>query len=705
MAPPESTAPRDFRYFTPEPTVVSEAQQPSPPRAQPRLKLRRNASHAAGPTQSFLASVATVDVAIPSIEFPDSTEDCEMVDVGSSDVDTALLSPKRVASPPKTPMPTQSHGDMYRRTDWYAATPRSPDRPSSSYSNPSNCSDDSYFSGNNTMRSNGTMCTSPESDIGDPFVATPHKKHAKHATVTDEVDEPTASPQAQARTQAQAQAQAQARSKKYPDVPWTKDQSDHLLRTYHLYLQDPTVTPFRMERNSIPPEGIVYRVSKEAKRSWKGPKPKKSKLDNGKDIQQRPTNLTVEAALLMKPISGGIDFANSRGRSMSPAGDAPMPYIKWPHSGAATRSHLRDMCRNNYDQSAQMYMYLQTRCMTPFTQQRAAYTYVPVGYIPVYAAFSTKDVALSLATSTSESMQPDGPLAGLSLNSPPAVPEIKVMNETNVRDYGLNTSNTLPKRLGSPFSAKTYGPQTSKPLHSTGSGVSKSLNSTLRPSQSTITARKPLRSPLQLDDFRPLTGTQKRRAQHDLEYEMNASGAVTRPTILDNKVFGTPSDRRVRNRGHTIGDAGSRQRNYACFAPQSINFASPENDVFGATHRGTQSAGQTLSRGHGLPKLGLLPPPVFKMPGRPVPEHSTFPGRVSSSCEDPFQSQAHEMNMGTVRHRPYHTTQATQHQTRHSIESFDFTQGPAMRSRLAQMDQRLNEFNQNQKPRGGAGGL
>jgi hypothetical protein len=648
---------------------------------------RRNVSRTSGPTESFLASVAAADLAIPSIEFPDS-EDCEMGgDAGPLNLNVGFLSPRRGASPPRTPMPglsDESHGDGHRRTDWYASTPGSPDsltRPSSP-SDPSNWSDDSYFSGDNTMRSNGTICTSPESEVGESlFYARLRKgKHAKHATVEDDVEiqHPVAN--------------LQVRSKKYAEVGWTKDQSDHLLRTYHLYLQDPTVTPFRMDNTSIPPEGIIYRVSKEAKRSWKGLKSKKtSKSDQKKVVQQRTSSLTVESALM--------DFANSRARSLTPTGDAPMAYIKWPHSGAATRSHLRSLCKNNYDQSAQMYMYLQTRSTTPFTQNRDPdYMHISEDFDMSFTApgdstssFSTKDIALSLATSTLETMQPDGPLARLASGSLRVIPAINIMNETNVRDFAINTSNMIPRRLGSPFSAKTYGPQSSKTFHS---GVSKSLNSTSRVPQShsnTIAARGPLRSPVQFDPSRSLNGTQKRRAQHDLEDELTSNGAVSRPSIMDNEFFGPPiepAQRRVRSRGHTVGDASLRHRDYAYFAPQSINFVSSQNDVFGPSrHRATQSASHSLSKAKGFPMLGLLPPPVFKLPGRPVPEHSTYPRRVPNPRDDTFSFPGSPRHMATVRRRPYHTTQNAQHQSRHSIESFDFSQRPALPPYSAPLDE------------------
>ncbi|OBT84780.1 hypothetical protein VE02_08100 [Pseudogymnoascus sp. 03VT05] len=652
MLPSEASAlSRNSRYCTPEPTAMADLPEPSAPRAQPRLRIkRRNISHAAGPTDAFLASVAAADVPIPSIEFPNAAGDCEMVDAGAAQ---GCLSPLSRPSPPKTPMPGQSspyHGDGYRRTDWYASTPDTPDRPSSSHSDPSNWSDDSYFSGNNTMRSNGTICTSPDSEMGDPFISTPQKEAKnKHTLTYNEVYDATSN------------QYSQARGKKYVESRWTKDQSDHLLRTYHLYLQDPTVTPFRMENSRIPPEGIVRRVSKEAKRSWKGPKPKKqSKLEKGKERQYPGSNLTVESAYLAPLNSDAMDFA--RGRSPTPTGDAPKAYIKWAHSGAATRSHLRQLCKYNYDQSAQMYMYLQGRATTPFSQARddASTTYLlgearaPADTQP----FSTKSIVLSLATSASETMQPGGPLARLALSPP-------MNTTTSIRDFATPPT----RRLGSPFAAKTYGPQSSRPHLPAPS--SKSLASTLRPST--------------------LTGTQKRRAMHDPE-----DSRSSRPSILSANFFGPPTEptaenqqendqRRVRSRGYTVNDASVRSRDYALFAPRSINFASPANDVFGPepspgptsrTHSRTQSARNSWSRVTGA--AALLPPPVFRLNGSGRQENSTFPRRAHGVTELDV--------VGGVR---WSTFQNTGRQVRHSIESFDFAPSP-MRARLEEMSERMD---------------
>ncbi|KFY16316.1 hypothetical protein V491_05364, partial [Pseudogymnoascus sp. VKM F-3775] len=186
-----------------------------------------------------------------------------------------------------------------------------------------------------------------------------------------------------------------------------------------------------------------------------------------------------------------------------------------------------------------------------------------------------------------------------------------------------------------------------------------------------------------------LTGTQKRRALHDPE-----DARSSRPSILSANVFGPPAEpsadqqqeqerdqRRVRSRGYTVNDASVRRRDYALFAPRSINFASPANDVFGPepspgpTSR-TQSARNSWSRAVGA--AALLPPPVFRLNGSERNENSTFPRRGHGVTEMDV--------VGGVRWSTFHNTGRP---VRHSIESFDFAPSP-MRARLAEMGERID---------------
>jgi hypothetical protein len=80
------------------------------------------------------------------------------------------------------------------------------------------------------------------------------------------------------------------------------------------------------------------------------------------------------------------------------------------------------------------------------------------------------------------------------------------------------------------------------------------------------------------------------------------------------------------------------------------------------------------------PTPKLLPSAIFEPPrlGSPFTESgpSTFPRRL---FQDPT---------ATVRRSAF----ATMHQTRRSIESFDFGEGPSLQSRLEQLDMKLKQI-------------
>jgi hypothetical protein len=73
------------------------------------------------------------------------------------------------------------------------------------------------------------------------------------------------------------------------------------------------------------------------------------------------------------------------------------------------------------------------------------------------------------------------------------------------------------------------------------------------------------------------------------------------------------------------------------------------------------------------------PPPRLRSPFEPGPSNNTFPRRH-------FQE-----NNVTVRRAPY----ATFHQSRRSIESFDF--GPSLKTRLAHADSKLKEIHEREE--------
>lgn len=649
-----STLPRGFRFHdhprTPEPMDADEPQQPSPPRPA-RLKVRRrNPSSLQAPTDQFLASVAAADVPIPTIEEPQFSEDSEMVDSGSLSIQTSgFLAPTnsfRLSSPPKTPMPELSTEDGSHRPDWSANTFSPPcdyfQRPMSALSNSSGFSDDSFYSGSRVShRSEDGSCTSPESDIADPFVF-PSMSKAKGKERAVHLEEAA---------QHAPHLNAQLRSKTRKDAPWTKAQSAHLWSTYLLYLQDPTVTPFRIGASAVPPQGIIIRVAREAKRSWKGPK-----------LPTSTSNARRSARLNSVPRE-----SFDKSGSITPTAETPKVYAQWPHSSSATRAHLRDLCKSKSKSSnpVQLHHHLQSRSPTPFSKPYRSL--FEISEAPRLTSFSTSDIALSLATSTSESMQPDGPLAKLSADQSE---DTRTTIHTLPEEFGLERYKQLGldesqgRRLGSPFS-RTYGPSSSK-----------SILSSYRPSASRTRSDNTepfLGSPVRFDEPRSLNGTTKRRAQHSLEEELSPSGAVLRPSILDEQLFGgriplLGSQRRVRSRGFSLGDEALRHRVPGVFQPTAIV---PEVSAAHHLPNPTDTAAAPI----------LLPSAEFDPPrlGSPFCESGpskTFPRRL-------FQDGS-----ATIRRSAF----ATMHQTRRSIESFDFGEGLSLQSRLSHLDDKLKEI-------------
>lgn len=462
-------------------------------------------------------------------------------------------------------------------------------------------------------------CTSPESEIGDPFHFPVVEGKGKAV-----LKEPQVSPMI---------LNGNMRNKTRHDAPWTKPQSDHLWATYMLYLQDPTVTPFRIGASAVPPEGVCYRVARESRRSWKGPR-----------------SIGSSKASPLSEKSG----------SSTPTLELPKVYATWPHSSGATRNHLRELCKTKNNPSVTVYRHFQSRSPTPFSkpiERTRLRTPEPFG-----EAFQVKDMRLGLVTSTAETMQPDGPLAQLAtsdneVKTPvtkstiPPLEEPKPLSFNRARGFSMKL--VTDSRLGSPFVARTYGPSSSKSINPYGSRSS--------PPRLHSDAGKQLRSPF--DQSRSLNGIQKRRAQHSLDDELSPNGAIVRPSVLNEQLFGTPlNSRRVRSRGFSLGDEAFRTRGlnilHSPLGPSRMEFPTSPS----------------IPR-HPVSAPMLLPPPAFNPPrlGSPFSEFQTFPHRV------------YPEGSSTVRRSGL----TTMHQSRRSIESFDFGRGSSLQSRLQNLEQRL----------------
>jgi len=585
-----------------------------------RLRLkRRDASSLSfnAPTSQFLASVAAADNPLPTIEIADT----DMLDVLPRAVNGDFLSTRsklRGNLTPRTPVPELPEVVSTNQfPDWSRDTP-SPapelfERPTSSRSTTSDFSEDSYYSVGHLSRPSESTCTSPDAELPDPF-SSPSSSRSKAKRPRESVN---MSSTISGLMSDKITLNHSMRSKFRPDVGWTKAQTTHLWSTYMQYLQDPTLTPFRFGATCVPPDGVVHRVARQAKRSWKGP--------------QSPT---VQST-----------FSPSRGGSNTPTQQA-IAYSSWPHSKAATRNHLKELCKLRSTTAVHCHRHRQSRSTTPFTKLSK--------YDADAGPFATNDIALSLTTSVSETMQPNGPLAQLALE--PSPPPTADLFGSKLQPAFEQEQDDLPYRsLADPW-AQSYGPSSSRLL-----AVASGHKS------------PPLRSPITFSHSRSLSNTQKRSAHFDLEAEMDASRYTRRPSILNDQLFGPQAERRkVRARGFSLGDELLRARGTE---PPWNPLAELSRDELDSGFS-TVSSSSTMSRAALSERFG--PPPRLRSPFESSTNSNTFP-RVH------FQEKT-----TAARRAPYAT-----HRPRRSIESYDF--GPSLRSRLSQVDTGLQEIREREE--------
>jgi hypothetical protein len=617
-----TTLPRGFRYAapkTPEPFQgPEETQIPSPPRPRLRLKRRNVSHHLSAPTQQFLASVAAADIPIPSIEEPATAiADADMdfggihVEAAREDTDMLLLAAPRgrTFSPPKTPAPGSVPSlSPPRYPNWTidsaisSSIESTPDyessRPSTSRSTQTSTSLFSRFS----HLSDDDHCASPEVEGDEPF------------TFLD--------------GELLGSGQETIRARSDPrKAPWTKAMSTHLWSTFILYLQDPKVTPFRMGKSCLPPHGVCLRVAREARRTWKGSK-----------VLEKAVN----------PADG------KKSGSSTPTAESSVAYIQWPHTCAATRTHLRELCKLKASSTsgARNFPFV-SRSPTPFTQAASRHWNRRSTPARSPSVFATDDIAMSLALSTADSMQPTGPLAQLTSSTPAAeTAEEKPVPPPTTEAPGIllarfegEPSFAERRRLGSPFSAKSYGPSSSSSL-----AAALGLNSPLPHRQThTVGPRRTLQSPVRLSR----SGTQKRR---------NTQSCVPRKRpSLASDIWLDPKAAQTEATGPNL-ISQTRVSDSFVLGPPAIH---------------------SLASSASMPDVGLqsgaflAPPPRLGSPFSGSSSSFSFPRRM-------HRNQPGSVDLGMLG-RPFATVQET-------TEGNAIPARTNLTDRLAYIDQRLKEF-------------
>ncbi|TQV98470.1 hypothetical protein V2A60_007792 [Cordyceps javanica] len=569
---------------TPEPSTVADpaasTAAPPPPQSptRPRFRLRkRTASNLTAPTKQFLASVAAADVPIPSIEEP-TVLDEDMIDSAYPSISDHIQPidfyhaarqafSDRTFSPPKTPAPdVVPLLEPHQFPDWsldstLSSLESSPDyessRPSTARSTQTTSS---LFSRYSVASEELSQCVSPETEYTDRFGTFLSADDAHRAT--------------KPRT-------TSIRTRK---APWTRSMSQHLWATYMMYLQDPKVTPFRIGKSGIPPHGVCLRVAREAKRSWRRSKP------------SAPTQ---------------------RSRNTTPTAESLRPASQWPHTCAATRGHLRELCKTSTGSAARNNRY-NANSPTPFGKTASRYwnrRSAPPKH--QHSVFSGSEMAMSLSMSTSESMQPHGPLARLGAlrydsSSTAAAP-------ASLHAEPAPLQERAP--LGSPFVVKSCGPSLSTTLEDP-FGLSEAP---VRQSQTAGVRNRILGSPAKLIESRP--SSQKRRP------------AVLEPRRRKRPSLGTDfwTDPSSKSHGglqgpHSFGEfcsTSSRDRD-TLFVPrtniQQLFEAAPQPLV--AALSGPITAQPTLREAP--PRLGS--PFVVASTSQSFPNRFSSPGRIEMSA-------------------------------------------------------------------------
>ena len=364
----------------------SAIEPPPPPRQSFKVRRKRAAMPFPQPEQQMS------DAVIPTIEMSEPASEMSSPMLQPTPSAIGLLAPmpslQRLVTPPKTPIARLNTSFDHAESpaqEWDLINDSRQKMPAFERSGSvcSSFSDSSVSSCGSSAFSapHGGSCTSPESEATDPFMEDDLPNHAK---LTASQADLNASPSAK-------------RTKVHRKVKWTQQMDDHLWLTYMTYLQDPTLTPFKMLPGTSPPLGVCHRVAAKAKRTWKErrsatPGPLDAMLSANFSFQREGSPDTI------RPNAGE-----------GAARDVRQP--QWPRSEGATRRRLRVLCKRKPTLSAHYQRLLHTRSPSPFqSSSSAGRSSVPSS---AESAFASHDMKMSLVTSTNPTMQPDAPIAQL----------------------------------------------------------------------------------------------------------------------------------------------------------------------------------------------------------------------------------------------------------------------------------------------------
>lgn len=605
---------------TPEPESKDDSQdlQPPPPPRQ-TFKVRRRRTTAIAANHAF--DCINDERPIPTIEAPELHSDVSMDLPGlPSPVDSNLLSPVisfgRMLSPPKTPV-SQMRGfsgldDPQQWSDIdQSSQSESSSRPTSSsgFSDSSVSSRESFES----FPSLGESCSSPEDDMMDPLV------HFSPELKGQSLSSPFFIPR-QSHPQRKLKLQA----------TFTDEMDYHLWMTYLKYLQDPTVTPFKALPSTVPPNGVCHRVARMARKTWKGPR-SSSCINIGRPMSQCASRCDTPDTI--KPGKSG---------SCTPVPGSSKPFARFP-TEKQCRKQLRDLAKQKPSLSAHYQRLVNHRSPSPFQstppEEQAPSSKAQTLSSPFSeegVSFSTRDMNVSLATSTAASMQFGNPLSQLATeNTPRPAPvwnHARSSAHQKSQSLHIGLGLGLGHVVGSSFSAMSEMTDASLSQHNSQTWHAPS-------------ARPPrLGSPLQLHAPRPIARPFKRRALLNFEDQVRNRGN----SFVD-QLFGAPAEsshRRVRSRGFSLGDmmeGARRARKSATNTTGCDPFVNTTPEMPKAAQRASVSFQTGASTGQGTIRLGS---PFGARPSNTFPRASTtygfepaisFEQRLAALPSDPTQ--------------------------------------------------------------------
>ncbi|RPA79502.1 hypothetical protein BJ508DRAFT_140487 [Ascobolus immersus RN42] len=361
---------------------------------------------------------------------------------------------------PRTPMKQiftdfTRNGGMWDDTE--PATAIEEERPGSASSSHSQSSNFSHYS----LASGGGSCTSPEEDNTFVFpqeeikeIPTIRKRRSSRSSGKEKREDPVAN----------------------KETVWTQEMDDHLWRTYSLYQQDARMTPFYVVPGGVPPLGVCCRVVRAAKKTW--PSGKKSWIASESDARKR-------LRVLCKSQYGAPSFGPYRDGLRGESIRAGPPRVI--RTGHARRHHSEDISSfsRNLDREYE---------------------------------FGTRSMQLSLMTSSSTTMRPDGMLASWSIpeSTAPRTPTDSPTHTTFQNPFNSDSLTPMPMVLDTPHPPRSRtGSLAALELIFPTSSAPNPLSIPRRPSlQEPPQHPNPLLPPLELKSSSSPFGTWPRR-RHD----------------------------------------------------------------------------------------------------------------------------------------------------------------------------------------------